>query len=134
MLTAYIRNGATATPQHTYADIQPTFISRTDMAIDALRPPPIPKVYEPPRHKLIPSAIHEPQARIVLAMKPPPFSINSGKDPGPRFPVNAQQGYGRHQKKGLAYMASGVDKTGGPLLKQAHTFYAGLNNPIPLPA
>ena len=128
---AYLRNGVKAAPKPTYFDIQPPFL------VSENKLPPktqlIPRTYDPYRLPLIPSATHPHHTRQVLGLKPYPFSIRTGIDGGPRSNANANQGYGRHQRRGLAYKLDGTDHTKGPLLKQADSTYAGLNNRIPLP-
>ena len=128
---AYLRNGVRPAPMPTYFDIQPTML-RAEPKMVQQRTPLIPKDYKPYKAPLIPSAIHQPHTRQVLSLKPHPFSIRTGQDPGPMY-QNAHQGYGRHHKKGLAHKLDGHDHTTGPLLKQADGLYAALNNKIPLP-
>lgn len=129
---AHLRLGIKPQPRKSYADLQPTVIQTANERF-ATSTPVVPRIYDPPRYPLIPNAIQQHHARVVLPLKPYPLSLKSGKDPGATNPVDAKQGYGRRQKRGLAYKADGIDHTSGPLLKQAHTFYAGMNNPIPLP-
>ena len=130
---AYLRNGVRPGPQPTYFDIQPTVV-RAEPKMVEQRTPLIPKEYTRYAYRapLIPSAAHQPHTRKVLGLKPHPFSIRTGQDPGPMY-QNAQQGYGLHHKKGLAHKLDGKDHTTGRLLVQADGLYAGLNNKIPLP-
>ena len=132
-IAAYIRNGVRPGPKPTYFDIQPTMmIGSNETAAQ------IPKI--PLRQKdvfilpLMNSASMTSHMRQVLGTKPYPFSIKTGIDPGPRSGKVCSQGYARHQKKGLAYMIDGKDHvSAGPLLVQADSSYAGMNNRIPLP-
>ena len=126
---AYLRNGVTPPPKSTYFDLQP--IAQRAQAVDG-KVPAIPREYKPYRPPLIPSASHVPHTRLVLGLKPYPFSIRTGIDPGPVH-HSASQGYGRHQKKGLAYKLDGKDHTQGKLMPQADSTYASMNNKIPLP-
>jgi len=126
---AYLRNGIKPGPKPTYFDIQP--VMQRGEAVTS-KTPIIPRDYKPFRQPLIPSAAQVPHTRLVLGLKPAPFSIRTGMDPGPMH-QNAHQGYGRHQRKGLAYKLDEKDRTIGPLLVQADSAYAGLNNRLPIP-
>ena len=70
---------------------------------------------------------------MILGIKPTPFSKFTGISPGPRSSGLIPQGYGRHQKQGLAYKVDGHDRTQGKLLIQADSSYAGLNSRITVP-
>ena len=131
-LAAYLRNGVRPAAEPTYFDLQPRMMRGTEETMQA-NVPLVPRTSDPYKNKLIPSATHAHHTRQVLGLKPYPFSIRTGIDPGPRSNANANQGYGRHQRRGLAYKLDGTDHTKGPLLKQADSTYAGLNNRIPLP-
>lgn len=126
---AYLRNGLKAGPKPTYFDIQPEM--QRGQALTS-KTPMIPRDYKPYRASLIPSAAQVPHTRLVLGLKPSPFSIKTGIDAGPMH-QNASQGYGRHQKQGLAYKIDGKDRTTGKLLVQSDSSYAGLNNRLPIP-
>ena len=127
---AYLRNGIKPGPKPTYFDIQPEMQSGESKTS---KTPVIPaESYQPYRAPLIPSAAQVPHTRLVLGLKPSLFSIRTGIDPGPMH-QNASQGYGRHQRKGLAYKLDGKDRTIGPLLVQADSAYAGLNSRLPIP-
>jgi hypothetical protein len=126
---AYLRNGIKTGPKPTYFDIQPEIrIGEPPSS----KTPMIPRDFKPFRQPLIPSANQVPHTRLVLGLKPAPFSIRTGMDPGPMH-QNAHQGYGRHQNKGLSFKLDGKDRTAGKLLVQADSAYAGLNNRLPIP-
>ena len=125
---AYIRNGVKPGPKPTYFDIQPEMQRCAESKVS--KTPMIPLDYKPYRAPLIPSAAQVPHTRLVLGLKPSPFSLKSGIDAGPQG-SGAHQGYGRNQKQGLAYKVDGKDRTTGPLLVQADSMYAGLNNRLP---
>ena len=125
---AYLRNGVKTGPKITYFDIQPE-IQRAEAITNTT--PIISLDYKPYRAALIPSAAQVSHTRLILGLKPSPFGIKTGLNPGPTY-QNANQGYGRNQRRGLAYKLDGKDRTVGKLMPQAGV-YAGLNNKIPLP-
>ena len=131
---AYMKNGIKPGPIPTYFDLQPTIIrgdaQRATKSISKIPNKPSDDIYIP---KVMPSATIHDNSRKVLGLKPYPFSIKTGIDPGPRSGKICSQGYGRHHNKGLAHMITGKDHTEGKLLIQADSTYAGLNNRIPLP-
>ena len=130
---AYLRNGVKAGPIPTYFDISPQVGFTSTKGAPSITPQ-IPK--KPPKYNvmpLIPSAVHQPYSRSVLGVKPTPFSRFTGIDPGPKSSGLIPQGYGRHQKQGLAYKVDKYDRTQGKLLIQSDSSFAGLNNRIPVP-
>ena len=130
---AYMKNGIKPGPMPTYFDLQPSMTrSVPETLVRSI--PKLPHKYEGPFiAPLMPSASMPSHTKQVLGLKPSPFSIKTGIDPGPRSVKVCSQGYGRHQNKGLAHGMTGKDKTSGPLMPQADSNYAGLNNRIPLP-
>ena len=131
---AYLRNGVKG-DAISYFTIQPSINFTPENALITNKVQQIPISQETFSLPLIPSAVHQPFSRKVLGLKPSPFSIRTGMDPGPKFQgAKALQGYGRHQNKGLAFMLDGKDHVSArPLLVQADSSYAGMNNRIPLP-
>ena len=131
---AYMRNGIKPAPMPTDFDLQPSMTRSVPgslvKSIPKIPNRPSEDIYIP---KVMPSAAMPNHTRQVLGLKPSPFSIKTGIDPGPRSGKVTSQGFGRHHNKGLAHMITGKDKTSGPLMPQADSNYAGLNNRIPLP-
>ena len=97
---------------------------------------------EPYIAPILSNAIHRPHTMKVLGKKSNLDLVKHVKPLiSPMAGIDAHQGYGRAQKKGLAYdpfrpigIASGGPFVTGKLLTlQADSQYAGLNNRIPLP-
>ena len=92
-----------------------------------------PRIYQPFRAPLIPSAAQEHHTRKVLSNKPyfvPSATTGVAK---PRHILKAPQGYGRNQSKGLADRADGIDHRvadTATLLIKANSNYAALNSTI----
>ena len=115
-LAAYLLNGVRPAAEPTYFDLQPRMMRGSEETMQA-NVPLVPRTSDPYKNKLIPSANHPHHTRQVLGLKPYPLSIRTGIDPGHRYSgVNAHQGYGRHQRRGLAYKLDGTDHTKGPLI------------------
>ena len=125
---AYLTSGIRPLgPVPTYFDLTPQ-AGFTIPANNGLPSPP-PEAYIP---SLVTEAVQRPHTMKVLGCKPEPNTLLIG-----RIPVSdagthrAHQGYGRHQRRGLAFdPRHPVD---GPLMPQASSFYAFMNSSIPLP-
>ena len=125
MASAYIRNGLQPRGNPpTYADIQP----RAGFLNDP--PSGLPKRVDHFVPKIMTMATQRPATMQVLGCKQNPELVVVA-----RIPVDednhgvAHQGYGRHQQIGLAY----TGPINLPLMPQASSFYAGMNNELPLP-
>jgi hypothetical protein len=113
-------------PPLTYFDMLPS-ASMQSRAAHGL-PKGMPEVYVTP---LMPMASTLPHVRKVLGCKIMPDQVKVARAPavGPTYGLQAHQGNGRNQHIGLAYTKP-IDL---PLMPQASSVYAGLNNEIPLP-
>ena len=127
---AYLRNGINAGPVPTYFNLQPRFgsVEHTQPKVQKTY------TYAPYHPKLIPSAIQENHTRQAISLKPTPLTRRTVQAlDNHTAGITAHQGYGRHQNRGLAYKMNGRDTTRGPLLVQADSTYAGLNNQLGIP-
>ena len=111
----------------TYFDLLPQAGSTMPTTNGLPSPPPDP--YIP---ALVTQAVQRHHTMKVLGCKAEIDAVRIGRVPVSDAGTHvAHQGYGRHQRHGLAFDPRHPLNT--PLMPQASSFYGGMNNQIPLP-